>query len=190
MKTFLIVGLGNIGREYAGTRHNVGFEVLDFFALKNKLVFQSSRYADMTIHSLKGRKIVLIKPSTYMNLSGKAVSYWLQKENIEPEKMLVVADDVALNLGSIRLRKKGGSGGHNGLQNIIDVLGNDNFSRLRIGIGNDYPRGMQSDYVLGKWFPEQVPIIIKAIESTDKIIEEFVLSGIDIAMNSFNKSEK
>jgi peptidyl-tRNA hydrolase, PTH1 family len=187
MKTFVIAGLGNIGREYAGTRHNIGFEVLDFLALQHEASFQSSRYADMTFFMLKGRKVVLIKPSTYMNLSGKAVLYWLQQENPEPEHLLVIADDVALQLGTVRIRKKGGAGGHNGLQHIIDTLGKEEFPRLRFGIGNDYPKGMQIDYVLGRWFPEQIPVVTERIKLAAKAVEEFVLGGIDNAMNKYNK---
>jgi len=185
MKTYVITGLGNIGREYAGTRHNIGFEVLDYLAVQHEVTFQSSRYADMTFYMLKGRKIILIKPTTYMNLSGKAVSYWLQQEN--PENHLVIADDVALPLGTVRLRKKGGAGGHNGLEHIIQTLNTEEFPRLRFGIGNDYPKGMQVDYVLGRWFPEQVPVVTERIKLAAKAVEEFVLGGIDNAMNKYNK---
>ncbi len=187
MKNYVIVGLGNPGREYAGTRHNIGFEVLDWLAGSHGAVFAPSRYADMATYMLKGRKIVLIKPSTYMNLSGKAVAYWLQNENPEPEHLLVIADDVALPTGTIRMRKKGGAGGHNGLENIIVTLNTEEFARLRFGVGNDYPRGMQSEYVLGRWFPEQVPIVNERIKLAAKAVEEFVLAGIDRAMTQYNK---
>ncbi len=187
MKNYVIVGLGNPGREYAGTRHNIGFEVLDWLAGSRGAVFAPSRYADMATYMLKGRKIVLIKPSTYMNLSGKAVAYWLQNENPEPEHLLVIADDVALPTGTIRMRKKGGAGGHNGLENIIVTLNTEEFARLRFGVGNDYPRGMQAEYVLGRWFPEQVPIVNERIKLAAKAVEEFVLAGIDRAMTQYNK---
>ncbi|PKP05298.1 MAG: aminoacyl-tRNA hydrolase [Bacteroidetes bacterium HGW-Bacteroidetes-6] len=187
MRTYVIVGLGNPGREYAGTRHNIGFEILDWLAGSRGAVFTPSRYADMATYTLKGRKIVLIKPSTYMNLSGKAVAYWIQNEKPEPENLLVIADDVALPTGTIRMRKKGGAGGHNGLENIIITLNTEIYSRLRFGIGNDYPRGMQSEYVLGHWFPEQVPVVTERIKLAAKAVEEFVLAGIDIAMNRYNK---
>ncbi len=186
MKTYLIIGLGNIGREYAGTRHNIGFEVVDFLAQQHEVTFQSSRYADMAFYMLKGRKVVLIKPSTYMNLSGKAVSYWMQQE--KPEEILIIADDVALPLGSIRIRKKGGAGGHNGLEHIIQTLNTDEFPRLRFGIGNDYPKGMQVEYVLGRWFPEQTSVVIENIKLAAKAVEEFILGGIDNSMTKYNKT--
>jgi len=188
MKTFVIFGLGNIGREYAGTRHNIGFDVVDYLASQHEATFQPSRYADMTFFMLKGRKVVLIKPSTYMNLSGKAVSYWLNAEKPEePGHMLVIADDVALPCGTVRIRKKGGAGGHNGLEHIIETLNTDEFPRMRFGIGNDYPRGMQVEYVLGRWFPEQIPVITERIKLAAKAVEEFVLGGIDNSMNKYNK---
>ncbi len=185
MKSYLIVGLGNIGREYAGTRHNIGFDVLDFLAAKRNVIFQTARYAETTSFTLKGRKIVLVKPSTYMNLSGKAVDYWVKQEN--PEAILIVADDVALPLGTIRIRKKGGAGGHNGLENIIVTLGTEEFPRLRFGIGNQYPKGMQVEYVLGNWFPEQIATVRDRLGLASQAIEEFVLAGPDIAMNKYNK---
>lgn len=187
MKTFLIAGLGNIGREYDATRHNIGFDILDTLAIKHKVIFQTQRLADVGTFMLKGRKFVLIKPSTYMNLSGKAVSYWLQHENLPVENLLVIADDVALPAGAIRIRKKGGSGGHNGLQHIIETLETDVFTRLRFGIGNQYPKGMQVEYVLGKWFPEQINVVRDRLEIAGKAVEEFGLAGADRAMNTFNR---
>lgn len=183
---FLIAGLGNIGPEYANTRHNIGFMVLDKLASDASLVFESKRYAWKTEYRFKGRIFVLIKPTTYMNLSGKAISYWLQKEKIPDENLLVITDDIALPLGTIRLRKKGSAGGHNGLQDIIDNLGTEEFVRLRIGAGNEFPMGSQIKYVLGEWTTEEKNVLLPKIETSVEIIKGFGTIGIDRTMNAFN----
>ncbi|HPW66890.1 MAG TPA: aminoacyl-tRNA hydrolase [Salinivirgaceae bacterium] len=183
---FLIIGLGNIGKEYQNTRHNVGFEVADATALKFKATFQSARYGDISTFKIKGRHVILLKPSTYMNLSGNAVRYWMRKEDISIENILVITDDVALPIGTIRLRMKGSDAGHNGLKHIIETLGTDNFSRLRLGIGNDYPKGFQVDYVLSKWSQEEYEIIAPRFDVCVNAIENFVLMGIQHTMNNFN----
>ena len=184
---FLIAGLGNIGPEYANTRHNIGFMVLDKLAGDASLTFESKRYAWKTEYRFKGRIFVLIKPTTFMNLSGKAISYWLQKEKIPDENLLVITDDIALPLGTIRLRKIGGAGGHNGLQDIIDHLGTKEFTRLRIGAGNEFPLGAQIKYVLGDWTAEEKKILLPTIETSVEIIKNFGTIGIDRTMNTFNK---
>ncbi len=178
--------MGNIGDEYANTRHNIGFMVLDHLAKKQNLVFESKRYAWATEFRFKGRIFILIKPTTFMNLSGKAVSYWLKKENIPDENLLVITDDVALPIGSIRLRKKGGAGGHNGLIDIIENLGTDQFARLRIGTGNDFPIGAQIRFVLGKWNKEELEILEPKITIATEIIKAFGTIGVDNTMNQFN----
>jgi peptidyl-tRNA hydrolase, PTH1 family len=183
---FLIAGLGNIGPEYANTRHNIGFMVLDKLAADASLTFESKRYAWQAEYRFKGRTFILIKPTTFMNLSGKAISYWLQKEKIPDENLLVITDDIALPLGTIRLRKKGGAGGHNGLQDIIDHLGTEEFTRLRIGAGNEFPMGHQIKYVLGEWTKEEKDILFPKIETSVEIIKGFGTIGIDRTMNAFN----
>jgi PTH1 family peptidyl-tRNA hydrolase len=183
---YLIAGLGNIGPEYANTRHNLGFMVLDKLAEMAGFTFESKRYAWNAEFRFKGRTFILIKPTTFMNLSGKAISYWLKKENIPDENLLVIADDIALPLGALRLRKKGGAGGHNGLQDIIDHLGTDNFARLRIGAGSEFPMGFQIKYVLGEWSEEERKILAPKIESSVEIIKGFGTIGIDRTMNAFN----
>lgn len=187
MKKYLITGLGNIGDEYADTRHNIGFVLVDALAFAHKASFNTARLASTCSFTIKGRQIVLIKPSTYMNLSGKAVAYWMQHENIPLEHLLVIADDVALPLAELRLRKKGGSGGHNGLADIEQSLNTIEYCRLRFGIGNDYPQGMQVDYVLGRWFDEQRALIKEKIPAAIAMIESFVLAGPDLTMTQFNK---
>ena len=187
---YLIVGLGNIGVEYANTRHNMGFMVLDAWAQASNILFESGRYGSLATVSFKGRKFHLLKPSTYMNLSGKAVNYWLQAEKIKQENLLVVLDDLALPFGSQRMRKQGSSGGHNGLKNIDECLGNNSYARLRIGISDNFAKGHQVDYVLGKWTSEEekeLPFIEdKAIEA----IKAFVTLGPDRAMNVANTKPK
>ncbi|MFH0866556.1 MAG: aminoacyl-tRNA hydrolase [Bacteroidota bacterium] len=184
---YLIAGLGNIGPEYTSTRHNIGFMVLDALVKKTDIAFESKRYADKTEFRFKGRTFILIKPTTYMNLSGKAIAYWLKKENIPDENLLVIADDIALPLGALRMRKKGGAGGHNGLQDIIDHLGTENFSRLRIGSGNEFPVGHQIKYVLGEWLDEEKKILEEKIQKVVEAIKNFGTIGIDLTMNSCNK---
>ncbi len=183
---FLIAGLGNIGDEYANTRHNIGFVIADAIAAEAEASFSSDRYASVTRIRYRGKTLVVIKPSTYMNLSGKAIRYWMDKENITAERILVMADDIALPLGTLRMRKKGGPGGHNGLENIIVTLGNENFPRLRVGIGNDFARGYQSDYVLGKWTREEEEIMIPRVRSAVEMVKSFVVRGIDQTMTDYN----
>jgi len=184
---YLIAGLGNIGAEYANTRHNIGFVVADAFAFDRKAEFASGRYASIAKASLKGRTFVIIKPTTFMNLSGKAVRYWMTKEEILPENILVIVDDLALPFGSLRLRKKGSDGGHNGLINIIEEIGTSDFTRLRIGIGADFAKGYQVDYVLSQWTKEEEKILLPKINTAVDIIKSFALAGIDRTMNLFNK---
>ena len=184
---YLIIGLGNIGDEYADTRHNIGFIVADALALSLKFSFTTERYASVAKGSLKGRQIVVIKPSTYMNLSGKAVRYWMQKVDISKENILVIADDLALPLGSLRLRSKGGDGGHNGLISIIETIEATDFARLRMGIGNDFAKGYQVDYVLGRWTKEEEKILLPEIDKAVELVKSFVLTGIQRTMNNFNK---
>lgn len=184
---YLIVGLGNIGDEYADTRHNIGFLVADALASELKSSFSTDRYASVAKGSLKGRTIVIIKPSTYMNLSGKAVRYWLQKEEIPQENMVVIVDDLALPIGALRLKTKGGDGGHNGLISIAELLGNQNFSRIRFGIGNDFAKGYQVDYVLGRWTKEEEKVLIPRVKDGVEMIKSFVLIGPERTMNFFNK---
>ncbi len=183
---YLIVGLGNIGSEYAATRHNSGFMILDAFAEASNISFSTDRYGDIARTRLKNKQLVLLKPSTYMNLSGNAVRYWQQKENIALENILVVVDDVALPFGAIRLKTRGSDAGHNGLKNIAQMLGTDAYARLRFGIGNDYPRGCQIDYVLGNFTSEQQAEIGKRAEVAIEAIREFVLAGAGSAMCKFN----
>lgn len=189
MDKYLIVGLGNIGDEYAGTRHNAGFMVLDAFAKASNIHFEDKRYGFVAETSIKGRKVILLKPSTFMNLSGNAVRYWMNKENIDIERLLVVVDDLALPLGALRLKPSGSNAGHNGLGNIQSVLGTDRYARLRVGIGNDFPRGMQIQWVLGRFDNEELDVLNPKIETAVDIIKSFVLAGIDITMNAFNKKK-
>ena len=189
MDKYLIVGLGNPGDEYAQTRHNTGYMVLDAFAKASNIIFEDKRYGFVAETSLKGRKVVLLKPTTYMNLSGNAVRYWLNKENIDQHRLLVVSDDVALPIGQFRLKANGSNGGHNGLGHIQQLIGQD-YPRLRMGIGNDYPQGGQIDYVLGRFTSEEQDVLQPSIDTAVEIIKSFVLAGIDITMNQFNKRGK
>ena len=186
MDKFLIVGLGNVGDEYELTRHNTGFMVLDAFAKASNISFEDKRYGFVAETTLKGRKVFLLKPSTYMNLSGNAVRYWLNHENIDQSRLLVVSDEVALPLGDFRLKAGGSNGGHNGLGHIQQLIG-QNYARLRMGIGNDFPRGMQVDWVLGRYSEEELQQLQPSIDLGVEIIRSFVLAGIDITMNQFNK---
>ncbi len=183
---YLIVGLGNIGEEYKKTRHNVGFQVVESLIDTEKQSFKQDRYAYVSNIRYKGRTIVLIKPTTYMNLSGKAVNYWLQKENVEIENMLIIVDDLALPFGTIRIKKKGSDAGHNGLINIIETLGSQDFNRLRFGIGKEFSKGEQTDYVLGEWSNEELKKLSERIEKMKEAINSFVTIGIDRTMNYFN----
>uniref|UniRef100_UPI003FF00775 aminoacyl-tRNA hydrolase n=1 Tax=Prevotella sp. TaxID=59823 RepID=UPI003FF00775 len=187
MDKYLIVGLGNVGQEYDMTRHNTGFMVLNAFAKASNIVFDDRRYGFVAETSLKGRKIFLLKPTTFMNLSGNAVRYWLAKEKIDVERMLVVVDDLALPLGSLRLKASGSNAGHNGLGNIQSVLGTERYCRLRVGIGNDFPRGMQVEWVLGRYSDEEMKALAPAIDTACEMIRSFVLAGVDITMNQYNK---
>ncbi len=184
---YLIAGLGNIGAEYSNTRHNIGFKVLDALASASNAVFSTKRYGDIAEVKHKGRIFVLLKPSTYMNLSGKAVSYWLKTEKIPIENLLVVVDDLALPIGTLRLRSKGGDGGHNGLINITEVLETQNFARLRFGIGGDFPKGSQVQYVLGEWTPEEEQMLPEKYVLAKDIILSFGTIGVERTMNFFNK---
>ena len=189
MDKFLIVGLGNVGDEYELTRHNTGFMVLDAFAKASNIHFEDRRYGFVAETTLKGRKVFLLKPSTFMNLSGNAVRYWLNKENIEQTRLLVISDDVALPVGQFRLKAGGSNGGHNGLGHIQQLIGQD-YARLRMGIGNDFPRGMQIDWVLGRYSEEELKMLQPSIDLGVEIIRSFVMAGIDITMNQYNKLGK
>ena len=184
---YLIVGLGNIGSEYAGTRHNIGFRVLDALAKASNLVFEDKRYGAVASLSMKGQQLVLLKPSTYMNLSGNAVRYWMNKENIPLERLLVVVDDLSLPFGALRMKPSGSDGGHNGLKHIASVLGTQAYARLRFGIGNDFPRGGQIDYVLGHFSEEDLKTMDERVELAGEMIKSFCLAGIQITMNQYNK---
>ena len=188
MDKFLIVGLGNPGAEYAETRHNAGYMALDAFAKASNVVFSDKRYGFVAETTVRGRKLFLLKPTTFMNLSGNAVRYWLEKENIATEHLLVIVDDVALPIGQFRLKGKGSAGGHNGLKHIEQLIG-ANYSRLRLGIGNDYPQGGQIDWVLGKFTAEELTALQGAIDTACEIIPSFVLAGVDVTMNQFNKKK-
>jgi PTH1 family peptidyl-tRNA hydrolase len=183
---FLIVGLGNIGAEYKNTRHNIGFDVLDHLAENNAGVFVTDRLADVCTIKNKGKQFVLVKPSTYMNLSGKAVNYWMQKEKIELKNVFIITDDIALPLGKIRIRAKGSDGGHNGLKNIIEVLGTSDYIRLRFGVGNDFGKGQQVDYVLGKWAAEEQELLKATIKKSAEAVLSFGHIGLERTMNFFN----
>ena len=183
---YLIACLGNIGAEYANTRHNIGFMVADYLNEELKGSFVTSRHAQVSELRYKGRTLVVIKPTTYMNLSGKAVKYWLQQEKIPIENLLVVLDEIALPLGALRMRKKGSDAGHNGLSNIIESLGTNVFSRLRFGIGNDFPYGKQIDYVLGEWKASDLDVINPRLNVAASFIKSFVTQGVDLTMNQMN----
>lgn len=184
---YLIVGLGNVGESYQHTRHNIGFDILDAFSEASKLVFEQKRYGSLAKFRLKNKQVVLLKPSTYMNLSGNAVRYWLQTEKIPLENMLVLVDDLALPFGSLRLRPDGGDAGHNGLNHIQETLGTNKYPRLRFGIGNDFPIGAQIDYVLSGWSAEQLTILPERIDLAVEIVKSFCLSGIQLTMTKYNR---
>lgn len=186
MKKFLIVGLGNIGAEYVNTRHNIGFKVLDFFARKENITFNTAKLGDVAEFSIKGRKILLLKPNTYMNLSGKAVHYWMEKENIPIENILVITDDLNLSFGTIRIKSKGTDGGHNGLKNIQLVLNSSEYPRFRFGISDEFKKGKQIDYVLGEWNDDEKVVLMKRFEITTEIINSFALAGLNETMNKYN----
>ena len=183
---FLIVGLGNIGAEYAGTRHNMGFAVADALAASAGVTFSTQRYGDVTQMRVKNQQLIVLKPSTYMNLSGEAVRYWAQKEKINLDHILVIVDDLALPFGAIRLRGKGTDGGHNGLKSIDQLMHSQQYARLRFGIGNDYPRGAQVDYVLSRPTPEEQAILPERARLAAEAVKAFCLSGLDFAMTQYN----
>ena len=187
---YLIAGLGNIGAEYAGTRHNIGFMVVDFMAEEAGAVFKSGRLGSTAEISYRGSKLILLKPSTYMNLSGKAVNYWIQEENISLEHLLVICDDLALPFGSVRMRKKGSDGGHNGLANINQTLGSSDYCRIRVGIGNGFPKGGQVDYVLGKIEGEEKEQLPPILKRAAQGVKDFTFMGADRAMNICNTDPK
>jgi PTH1 family peptidyl-tRNA hydrolase len=186
---FLIVGLGNIGNEYSHTRHNIGFDVVNAFVMKHNGTFLSDRHAYVAEIKWKGRIFVCVCPTTYMNLSGKAVKYWLDKEKLTPERLLVILDDVALPLSKLRLRPGGSDAGHNGLKSVQASLATIEYPRLRFGIGNDFPKGLQADFVLGKWKKEEEPLVKLKIEKCVEVIESFATQGITFAMNEVNNKD-
>ncbi len=186
MNRFLIIGLGNAGPEYHHTRHNIGFDVVDAFVLKHGGLFQTGRLAYTAELKWKGKTFICIKPTTFMNLSGKAFKYWMDKEKIELANTFTIVDDLALPVSKLRIRPSGSDAGHNGLRDIQLTLGTDAYPKLRFGIGSQFPKGMQSEFVLGKWFPEEIPIIQKKIEKCVEAIELFATTGIERAMNAVN----
>ncbi len=183
---YLIVGLGNVGEEYEDTRHNIGFMVLDRLAKDHSATFSLQRHAFVAEMSSKGRTLVLIKPTTFMNLSGKALRYWMDKEKIKIENVLIIVDDLALPLGTLRLKKNGSAGGHNGLTNIAETLGHQNYARLRFGIGSEFSKGRQVDFVLGKWKKDEQEVIGPKIDMACEMILSFVFQGVDKTMNAYN----
>lgn len=186
MKKFLIVGLGNIGPKYANTRHNIGFRIVDFYAEKNALTWETAKLGDLSQHKIKGRTLIFLKPSTYMNLSGKAVKYWLDKEKIPLENLFVITDDLNLAFGTIRIKTKGSDGGHNGLKDIQNTLETVNYNRFRFGISDAFAKGRQVDYVLGEWEAEEEKLLPERLELSAQIIESFALAGMNITMNTYN----
>ena len=183
---YLIAGLGNIGAEYNETRHNIGFKVVDALAKAAGVAFETGRYGSVAELKYKGRTFILLKPSTYMNLSGKAVGYWLKTEKIPIENLFVVVDDIALPFGTLRIRGKGSDGGHNGLKNIAESLGHNNYARLRFGIGGDFPKGFQVDYVLGTWTKEEADALPERLDMAGEVIRSFATAGLERTMNAFN----
>ena len=189
MAKFLIVGLGNIGAEYKNTRHNIGFDIAEAFVSKHQSQFKLARLAEFAEVKYKGKTAIVIKPTTYMNLSGKAVKYWMDAEKVPLDFVLVLVDEVALPLNKIRLRPSGSDGGHNGLRSIQEILQTDKYPRLRFGIGNDYPKGRQIDYVLGGWSASEMPIVKVKIDKCVEVIENFMTIGIERTMSEVNKME-
>jgi len=186
MAKYLIVGLGNIGADYAGTRHNIGFDVADALVKKHEGSFRLDRLAEVAEIRWKGKTLITIKPTTFMNLSGKAVKYWMDKEKILLENVLIIVDELALPLTKFRLRPTGSSAGHNGLRSIEEVLGTDGYPRLRFGIGNSFAKGRQIDFVLGKWKEEELPLVRQKVDKTVELVESFATSGIERTMNQYN----
>lgn len=186
MKKFLVVGLGNIGSEYEETRHNIGFKILDFLSEQEKFEFESAKLGAIASFKHKGKSILCLKPSTYMNLSGKAVKYWMEKEKIPLENILIVTDDINLNFGTIRLKTKGSDGGHNGLKDIQNTLLTSQYNRFRFGVGSEFGKGKQVDYVLGKWNTDEAKQLSERLHKSADLIRSFVFSGIKNTMNQFN----
>lgn len=186
MKKFLIVGLGNIGSEYTNTRHNIGFKILDYIANQEGISFQTVKLGEVAELKIKGRTLLLLKPNTYMNLSGKAVKYWLEKENIEKENMLVITDDLNLAFGTIRIKTKGSDGGHNGLKNIQLLLNSTEYPRFRFGISDAFKKGQQVNYVLGEWDTEEKEKLKERLEISSEIVKSFALAGLSNTMNIYN----
>ncbi|MBK7440166.1 MAG: aminoacyl-tRNA hydrolase [Bacteroidetes bacterium] len=183
---YLIAGLGNFGIDYVNTRHNIGFDVVEKLAADKNVVFTSGRYADVAEFKFKGKTFLLIKPTTYMNLSGKAVKYWMDKENIPLENIVVVTDDLNLPLSKLRIRKNGSDGGHNGLKNIQEILQTNQYIRLRFGVGNNFPSGRQVDFVLGKWEKEEQPAVTETVTKAAEAVVSIIMEGVERAMNKFN----
>lgn len=188
MKKFLVVGLGNIGEKYAGTRHNIGFQILDALVLAKECDFKSERFGNVASLKIKGKSVLCLKPSTYMNLSGKAVKYWMEKEKIPLNQVLVITDDINLPFGTIRLKAKGSDGGHNGLKDIQEQLNTTMYHRFRFGVGSDFSAGQQTDYVLGIWAEEEAKALVERKERAIKLIESFVHAGAKNTMNTFNNT--
>lgn len=186
MKKFLIVGLGNIGIDYVNTRHNIGFKILDHFARKESINFQTAKLGDVAEFKIKGRTLLLLKPNTYMNLSGKAVKYWMEKENIPKENILIITDDLNLSFGTIRIKTKGSDGGHNGLKSIQLLLNSTEYPRFRFGISDQFKKGQQVNYVLGEWSEEEKTNLKERLELASEIITSFALAGLNETMNTFN----
>ncbi len=186
MNKYLIVGLGNVGNEYTNTRHNIGFDVVGAFVYKHGGFFSNNRLANVASVKIKGRTFVCILPTTFMNLSGKAFKYWMDKENIALENTLTVLDDLALPLNKIRLRGNGSHAGHNGLRDIENTIGTNAYARLRFGIGNNFPKGMQAEFVLGKWEQKEIPIVQKKVQNCIEVIENFAFLGLEKTMNAAN----
>jgi len=186
---FLVTGLGNIGGEYHDTRHNIGFDVVDILAIKYEGKWSTDKLGDICTIKFKGRTLILLKPSTYMNLSGKAVHYWMQKEKVPLERLLIITDDIAFPIETQKLKKNGSAGGHNGLKSIEESLGTQQYPRLRFGVGNDFGRGRQVEFVLGKWDENDIPLLQKKIQQSIAIIESFVTLGLDRTMNIYNNKK-
>lgn len=186
MKKYLIVGLGNIGEKYENTRHNIGFKILNHYASSNNFTFKTDKLGDIAYHKIKGRTLVFLKPSTYMNLSGKAIKYWMNKEKIPLDNLLVVTDDLNLSFGAIRLKSKGSDGGHNGLKDTQEKLQTTKYNRFRFGISSDFSKGRQVDYVLGNWSEKENDSLKERLKISNQIIESFVLSGLKNTMNDYN----
>lgn len=186
MKKFMIVGLGNIGDEYAGTRHNIGFQILNSLSDQHNITFETAKLGDVGSFKIKGRSVLCLKPSTYMNRSGKAIKYWMDKENIPLNHLLVITDDINLPFGTLRLKPKGSDGGHNGLRDIQNTLQSIQYNRLRFGVGAEFSRGRQVDYVLGKWSEEESAALKERFAKASEVVASFVLAGVKITMNQFN----